>query len=59
MANHVPALEPSLLCRHSPAAELPFATTAELEPLSEPLGQERALEALRFGVTRRFDRDTT
>ena len=27
-----------------------FATTAELEPLDHPLGQDRALEAIEFGI---------
>ena len=27
-----------------------FATTAELEPLDQPLGQDRALEAIEFGI---------
>ncbi len=31
-------------------ASLPFETTAELEDLTEVIGQARALEALRFGV---------
>lgn len=30
--------------------ELPFATTEELEPLSRHLGQDRAVEALEFGL---------
>jgi len=29
---------------------LPFATTAELEPLDEILGQDRGVDALRFGI---------
>lgn len=36
------------LRRSTRADALPFETTAELEPLCEPLGQERAVEALRF-----------
>lgn len=31
--------------------QLQFETTAELEPLVEPFGQERLLKALRFGTT--------
>ena len=31
-------------------AQFPFATTAELEPLEDTLGQARALEAMQFGV---------
>jgi lon-related putative ATP-dependent protease len=37
------------LLRRKPA-ELTFRTTEELEPLAEPLGQARALEALRFAM---------
>lgn len=44
------ALEPETLYRACDAAQMQFETTAELEVLSEPLGQERALEALNFGV---------
>ena len=32
------------------ASQLAFETTAELEPLDAPLGQDRALEALQLGV---------
>ncbi len=38
------------LYRHCDAAELAFETTAELEPLAEHLGQDRAVEALEFGL---------
>ena len=31
-------------------AELPFSTTDELEPLAEHLGQQRAVDALEFGL---------
>ena len=31
-------------------ASLPFESTAELAPLSEIIGQQRALEAFRFGI---------
>mgnify|MGYP000709899795 CR=1 FL=1 len=31
-------------------ANLGFTTTAELEPLTQPLGQDRAVEAVRFGI---------
>jgi DNA replication protein DnaC len=30
--------------------QLGFETTAELEPLDQPLGQDRALEAIEFGI---------
>src|SRR5512140_1282648 len=32
------------------SADLPVETTEALEPLEDPVGQERAVEALRFGV---------
>jgi len=35
--------------------ELGFETTAEIEPLDEPIGQERALSALDFGVNIRSE----
>jgi lon-related putative ATP-dependent protease len=38
------------LYRHSQLGGLDFATTAELDPMDLPLGQNRALEALEFGV---------
>jgi len=38
------------LYRHCDAAELPFETTAELEPLVEHLGQGRAVDALEFAL---------
>src|SRR5690606_2950597 len=34
-------------------AALPFKTTAELTPLDQPLGQERAMAALEFGAAMR------
>lgn len=43
-------LEASQLCKRCAPESLPFGSTAELEPLSEPLGQERAVEALHFAV---------
>jgi predicted ATP-dependent protease len=48
-------LPPQTLCRRCDPASLPFETTAELEPLAEALGQERAVEALRFGAAIRRD----
>jgi DNA polymerase III delta prime subunit len=44
-------VEPRELYRPCRAAALPFATTAELEDAPGPLGQERALQALRLGVS--------
>ena len=43
-------LPPDALHRHTDPARLGFKTTAEIEPLNEALGQERALEAIRFGI---------
>ncbi len=42
--------EPSSLARRCDPASLDFRTTAQLEPLAGVIAQERALEALRFGV---------
>ena len=44
------ALAPSALKRRCDPRSLRFRTTAELEDLDEILGQERAIEALRFGI---------
>jgi lon-related putative ATP-dependent protease len=44
------ALTPERLYSHCDPAELPFASTDELEPLGERLGQQRAVEALEFGL---------
>jgi len=38
------------LCTHCDAARLGFETTDELEDLHEVIGQDRALEAIRFGA---------
>jgi len=46
-----PPLPPDQLCCHCDATTLPFRTSAELEPLDRPLGQERAVEASRFAVS--------
>jgi predicted ATP-dependent protease len=43
------------LCRRTDPAGFPFESTAELEPLPGPLGQERASEALAFGAAMRRD----
>lgn len=43
-------LAPVELCPSCDPAGLPFQTTDELEPLAGLVGQERAVEALRFGV---------
>ncbi len=46
----VRSLSPEELCRRCDPSRLPFQTTAELEDLDLPLGQDRAAEALRFGT---------
>lgn len=43
-------LDADLLYKRCDPAEFPFKTTAELEDLSEILGQERAVEAVEFGL---------
>lgn len=44
------ALKPDQLYRYCDPDQLPFDTTAELSDLTEIIGQERALEAVRFGI---------
>jgi lon-related putative ATP-dependent protease len=46
----LPLLDAAELYRACDTSRFSFETTAELEPLTGRLGQERALEALRFGV---------
>ncbi|GIX29546.1 MAG: ATP-dependent protease [Porticoccaceae bacterium] len=43
-------LPPEALYRRCPLDGLDFETTSDLEPLGEHLGQERAVDALRFGL---------
>jgi hypothetical protein len=43
-------LEPDLLYRRCDITRFAFATTAELQDLPEFVGQDRALEAVQFGV---------
>jgi lon-related putative ATP-dependent protease len=43
-------LDPSLLFKPCPRQELPFETTAELEPTDVVIGQKRALGAVQFGI---------
>jgi len=43
-------LPPERLCRRATLDTLPFSSTDELPDLAELPGQQRALEALRFGV---------
>jgi len=49
-ANEVNALTADALYRQCDLSALPFASTAELEDLNEFVGQDRALEAVRFGT---------
>ncbi|MFQ5958923.1 MAG: hypothetical protein ACE5LF_06085, partial [Alphaproteobacteria bacterium] len=46
----VEPLSPEQLCHRCDPGAFTFETTAELDEPAEVLGQERALEALRFGV---------
>ncbi len=46
----VSELAPDRLRRHCDPASFAFSSTAELEPLGEVLGQERAVRALAFGI---------
>ena len=43
-------LTPELLCRRCNPSQFSFQTTAELEDLTEVLGQPRAMEAIQFGI---------
>ncbi|MDP2961886.1 MAG: ATP-binding protein [Sulfurimicrobium sp.] len=45
----IPPLSPALLCSSCDPDQFTFTTTAELEDLSEIIGQARALDAIRFG----------
>jgi predicted ATP-dependent protease len=44
------ALDPQSLCRTCDASQFDFETTAELEPLDDALGQQRAVDAIELGV---------
>ena len=46
-------LPPALLYRSCDPAELPFDQAGELEDLLEPIGQDRAVEAVQFAVAMR------
>ena len=48
-------LGPAELCRRCDPSALPFETTAQLEPLAGLVGQERTMEAMRFGVSMRSE----
>ena len=47
---NLPHLAAELLCRRTDPSRFPFETTAELEDLPEVVGQDRAVEALQFGI---------
>ncbi len=48
--NRLKALSPDLLCHYCDTAQFDFETTAELDDLSEAIGQARAMEAIQFGI---------
>ncbi|MBI4955588.1 MAG: AAA family ATPase [Myxococcales bacterium] len=48
-------LSPEELCIRCDPGRFAFQSTAELEPVSARVGQERAVEALRFGMGMRHD----
>ncbi len=50
MGKKIPSLDFESLYQACDLRQLDFKTTEELEPLSRPLGQDRALEAIEFGV---------
>ena len=50
MVESSKALPASKLCRKYDLKTLGFTETSELEDLREPLGQDRAIEAIRFGI---------
>ncbi|MBE7554700.1 MAG: AAA family ATPase [Anaerolineales bacterium] len=51
----VQPLIPEALCRRCDLNQFAFATTAELDDLTEIIGQARAVEAVRFGIGIRRD----
>lgn len=51
----VKPLHPDVLCRRCDPAQLGFATTAEIDPMDDAIGQERAEQAVRFGIGIRRD----
>ena len=50
MADEITSLQAESLYRACDPDQLDFETTAELEPLDGPLGQERAMQAIEFGI---------
>lgn len=45
------SISPEEACQRCNADELPFETTAEIEELTRYIGQDRALEAVEFGIS--------
>jgi hypothetical protein len=50
MMTTIRPLGPELLCQNCNPDQFSFETTVELAPLTEIIGQERAIEAMRFGI---------
>ncbi len=50
---NIRAITPQEACPHCNADELPFETTAKVEELTRYIGQDRALEAVEFGISMR------
>ena len=50
---NIRTITPEEAYHHCNADELPFETTAEVEELTRCIGQERALEAVEFGISMR------
>ena len=50
MTDEITELEAAALYRACDLQRFGFDTTADLEPLDGPLGQERAMEAIEFGI---------
>ena len=50
MTKNNKRLQPEALYHRCDLSQFDFTTTAEIEPLDQPLGQQRALEAIEFGV---------
>ena len=48
---NVRTITPKEAYHHCNADELPFETTAEVEKLTRYIGQDRALEAVEFGIS--------
>lgn len=46
----IPALKPAQLCKKTVAHRLNFITTNEIHNLTEYVGQQRALQAVQFGI---------